>query len=91
MKIPKLQMGTAIILDWADSKSAMGWSYDPKRKRTPGYIRSIGYVVQSNDECVTITTSMDSRGSSIDDFSIPCGCIKKLDVLEDFGLAEGKE
>jgi len=89
MKIPKLQLGTAIILDWTDSKSAMGWSYDPKRKRTPGYIRSIGYVVQSNDECVTITTSMDDRGASIDDFSIPVGCIKKLDILEDFNLTEG--
>lgn len=73
---------------WADSKSALGWSYDPQIKRTPGYINSLGYVVQSNNECVTITTSMDERGASMDDFSIPVGCVQKLTVLEDFALEE---
>jgi hypothetical protein len=82
LKIPELKLGQVVAILWADSKSALGWQYDPKKKRTPGYIASIGYVVQSNDECVTITTSMDSRGASIDDFSIPCGCVQKLEVLD---------
>lgn len=73
-------------INWVDSKSALGWAYNPRQKRTPGYISSLGYIVQSNDECVTITTSMDDRGASIDDFSIPVGCIQELDVLEGFAL-----
>lgn len=83
MNIPALQSGQAVRLEWADSKSALGWAYNPTRKRTPGRIFSIGYVVQTNDECLTITTSMDPRGASIDDFSIPLGCITNLDILPD--------
>jgi hypothetical protein len=78
---PNLKLGTPIRMDWADSKSALGWSYDPKKKRTPGKIYSIGFVVECNDECITITTSMDHRGASIDDFSVPLGCVSKLQVL----------
>lgn len=89
LTIPQLKTGEAVTIDWVDSKSALGWSYDPRRKRTPGYLKSMGYVVQSNDECVTITTSMDERGASIDDFSIPVGCIRELSVLEGFGLEGG--
>jgi hypothetical protein len=69
------------MVEWADSKSAMGWTYSPKTPRTPGYIRSIGFVVQLNPDCLTITTSLDNRGASIDDFSIPIGCISKLEKL----------
>ena len=81
MIIPELKLGQAVTVEWADSKSALGWSYSPKTKRTPGYIRSLGYVVQSNDECLTITTSLDDRGASIDDFSIPVGALRKVEVL----------
>jgi hypothetical protein len=70
-----------VRIDWADSKSALGWTYDPKIQRTPGKIFSIGFVVQTNEECITITTSMDHNGASIDDFSIPLGCCLKLAVL----------
>lgn len=83
MKIPKIKLGDLVVIEWVDSKSAMGWSYNPHTKRTPGYIKSIGFVVQGNDECVTITTSLDDRGASIDDFSIPNGCIRGFDVLPD--------
>ncbi len=88
MEIPKLVTGQVVQLSWVDSKSALGWTYNPRTKRTPGYINSIGYVVQSNDECVTITTSLDDRGASIDDFSVPVGCIKELNVLDDLTLEE---
>lgn len=83
MNIPKLEAGQVVQLEWADSKSLMGWAYNPRVKRKPGKISTIGYVVQANDECVTVTTSMDFRGASIDDFSIPNGCITKLAVLDE--------
>lgn len=83
MKIPKLVPGNVVVVDWADSKSLLGWSYAPNAKREPGYIRTIGYVVQANEECLTVTTSMDDRGASIDDFSIPVGCVRNIDLLPD--------
>lgn len=59
----------------------MGWTYNPRLERKPGYIHSIGFVVQLNKECLTISTSMDGKGASIDDFSIPVGTITKIEVL----------
>lgn len=68
-------------MEWHDAKALSGWTYDPKMKRTPGRINSLGIVVQSNEECLTISTSMDYRGASLDDFSIPVGCIQSITVL----------
>lgn len=89
MKIPKLKLGQAVIIDWADTKSLLGWTYSPEKKRFPGYIRSLGFVVQSNDECLTITSSFGEKGESLDDLSIPNGCITELEVLDDFSLGKG--
>jgi len=75
------------MISWVDVKSALGWTYNPQKKRTPGYLQSIGIFVEQNEECLTITSSMDERGASIDDLSIPLGCIKKVTILPDeFGL-----
>lgn len=88
-KIPQLNLGQAVSLTWNDSKAASGWTYDPKKKRVPGRIFTIGYVVQHNDECLTLTTSMDTQGASLDDFSIPLGCITRLEMLpEDFHIVK---
>jgi hypothetical protein len=85
-----LKLGQLVALVWADTRSKLGWSYDPREERLPGYIASIGYVVQTNPECVTITTSMDDKGCSLDDLSIPAGCIRKVEVLEG-GFLERKK
>jgi hypothetical protein len=84
LKKTELMQGTAIILEWDDTKSRLGWSY--RHNKTPhevGHIRSIGYLVDSSKECITITNSMDAKGSSLDDLSIPVGCITNLTVLPD--------
>ena len=80
-KLPELTPGMAVRIEWADSKALLGWTYNPNLQRKPGYIQSLGFVVQMNKECLTLTTSMDGKGSSIDDFSIPLGCITKLLIL----------
>lgn len=80
---PELKPGQAVRLEWADSKALLGWTYNSTMKRKPGYIHSIGFVVQLNDECLTISTSMDGKGASIDDFSIPKGCIQTIQMLDE--------
>ena len=90
MKIPPLEIGQVVAVEWADSKAALGWSYNLRTERKPGYISSVGYVVQRNKECLTISTSIDAKkGASLDDFSIPVGCIKKIEVIPgDWSLHE---
>jgi hypothetical protein len=81
LNIPKMELGQAVQFEWSDSKSLLGWTYGPKMKRTPGRISTLGYFVQSNEECLTVSTTMDFRGASLDDLSVPIGCITRLTVL----------
>lgn len=71
----------AVRFKWTDSKALLGWTYNPVLQRKPGYIQSLGFVVQLNKECLTISTSMDGKGASIDDFSIPLGCVSEIEIL----------
>ena len=92
MIIPELKLGDAVQLDWDDSKSALGWVYRTRKLRTPGRVRSLGYVVEVNPGCITITTSLDREvGSSIDDLSIPVGCITRIEQLPETWNVEGPE
>jgi hypothetical protein len=77
----ELKHGQGVIIDWVDSKALMGWTYDAKKPREPGHIRSLGFIVQVNEKCVTITTSLDDKGASMDDLSIPIGCVESFEVL----------
>jgi hypothetical protein len=82
MKIPPLKFGQALEVDWADTKSALGWgAHRPALKRRPGYVRSLGYVIEINKEALTISTSIEEGGGSLDDLSIPIGCIRRIEVL----------
>jgi len=83
MKFPPITLGQTIKVVWADSKSALGWKYDPGLQRKPGYIKTIGYAIQENDECITLSTSLGEHGESLDELSIPVGCIKELEVLDE--------
>lgn len=93
MKIPVLKRGQAVIVDWNDAKSLLGWTYNEKMQRKPGKITSLGIVVQKNREVLTITNSMDYRGASLDDLSIPVGCITGVQLLkqEDLRPKEASE
>jgi hypothetical protein len=91
LKIPKLELGQVVALLWVDINSALGWCYNPKKPRVLAKIASIGYVVQCNKESLTITTSMDARGATIDDLSIPLGCIRQLEILANCGMLKRKE
>jgi hypothetical protein len=81
MEFPPLKLGDVVYIRWADTKSALGWTYAPAKKRLPGVIISIGYVVKLDDDVLTITTSLGMKGESLDELSIPRGCIDKLEVL----------
>lgn len=81
MKKQTIEVGKAVTLNWLDSKARQGWSYDVGHPREPGYIRSLGYVVSASNEALAVSTSIDSRGNSMDDLAIPWGCILELEVL----------
>lgn len=84
METEKLQLaqGTALRVDWDDAKSLMGWQYKyDSPERIPGRIKSIGFLINVNKEALTISTSMGHNRASLDDLSIPIGCVTDVKVL----------
>lgn len=91
LKIPVLKLGQAVTVDWVDTKSALGWSYDPNAKRTLARVRSLGYVVQVNNEVLTLTTSLSDGGKSLDDLSLPIGCVTRIVEMSNDWSVNGPE
>lgn len=80
MEKTKLNFGEAISFIWHDSKALEGWQYDPTRKRNVGTIHTLGRVVQSSDEGITVTSSLCGL-ASIDDLTVPWGAVEILERL----------
>lgn len=81
MKVRKLPFGKAVRVQWHDSKSLPGWRYNTSHHRAVAKIVTQGYVVQTNNEGITVTTSISTEGVSLDDITIPWGCIQYLELL----------
>lgn len=93
METEKLQLaqGTALRVDWDDAKSLMGWQYKyDVPPRVPGRIKSIGFLINVNKEAITLSTSMGHNRASIDDLSIPIGCVTNVEVLPEEYSFDGK-
>src|SRR6267142_5930927 len=80
-----VKFGSAIQVDWQDSRAFSGWSYDPKALMTPARIQSLGYVVQSNRDSLVITTSIGNGGQTMDNLSIPWAAVKEIELLPGSG------
>lgn len=81
MQRRRIAYGTAVVVEWTDSRAFSGWSYDPTTPRPPAQLQSLGYVVQSNPHALVITTSLGTQGQSMDDLALPWGAISNLEIL----------
>ena len=80
MRAKKLERGQLVKVFWVDSYSNHGWQieYEP-----PDFARivSSGFVVNSNNKGVTLTTSTGSENDCHGPLTIPWCAIKYVDVL----------
>lgn len=81
MRSRRLHFGKAVRVQWNDSKSLPGWRYNTSSPRQVAKIVTQGYVVQTNKEGITVTTSISTEGVSLDDITIPWGCVVNLTLL----------
>lgn len=90
MKAQTFKFGTAVRVQWVDSAMRRGWSRpDSDGPYAPQRIVSQGFVVESNDKGLTITSSIDDENSVIGPMIMPWGCIENLQVLpQEFHHAE---
>lgn len=82
MSKPKksLKRGKGVRVCWLDSSTLHGWTSKEARTRA-GAIVSMGYVIDSNPTCLTLSTSIADNSDSMSPLSIPWQCIVKVEAL----------
>ena len=83
MQARKLKFREAVRVSWVDSMSFGGWNYEPDQVGGVARIQTLGYVVNSNKDYLTMTTSIGSKGGALDPVSIPWPAIVQVDKLGD--------
>lgn len=83
MKRLPVSAGEVVKFDWVDSSASNGWQRPTTAHLTLLKITTLGYVIGSSDESISVTTSIANDGQVIDALSVPWGCISKLIVLPD--------
>jgi hypothetical protein len=76
-------LGDSIWLQWTDSTTSQGWEAikTTLRLSKPSIITSIGWVIKSDEEALTISTSASSYGSCSDPLTIPWVAIRECEEL----------
>ena len=78
MEPKQLSLGEVVFLKWIDSRAKAGWQ-KPADAVPVGIVYSIGFVVATTDEYLTISTSLHADDEyAYDPISIPWGSIKSL-------------
>lgn len=78
-----LKLGHAVRVFWYDSASHGGWQYSTKIGDV-GKIVTLGYVLNTKPNCITVSSSIATDNASIDPISIPWGSILKIDRIKEF-------
>lgn len=82
MKIPQLKQHTPVYISWVDSVTESGWQYGSQReKKSPPNIHSVGYVIATKRDSITIAHSFD-RDSALGLVTIPAGAVVKLKKIK---------
>jgi hypothetical protein len=66
-----------VTVCWADSTTYAGWQ-SIEYPRKPQIIYSTGYLLQEDEDHITISSHVDPDGDTTDTMVIPRGCIKSL-------------
>lgn len=75
--------GEVVVFDWVDSSASNGWQRPFPQALKLLKITTLGYVVATSEESISVTTSIANDGQVMDALSVPWGCINKLVVLPD--------
>lgn len=79
--------GTVVRAIWRDSKSLSGW-VSLAHPFAPGVVSSIGYVVKSDEEGLTLANSIaETPRAACSPFTIPTGAIEEWEVLDGLSMS----
>lgn len=81
VKRTKYKFGQALRVAWHDSMRLDGWKYKPTEIGEVGKMMTIGYVVNTTDEALAVTSSIGHLGGVLDALSIPWSCIVNVEEL----------
>lgn len=77
----ELAVGKAVRVLWEDSHRTSGWLFEEEIEAKVVRVSSLGYVVASSQEALTISTSINSASGRLDPLSIPWPCVRAVHEL----------
>lgn len=80
MDAVSLQPGRAVYIQWEDSATVDGWRSSPQVDY--GTITSVGFVVETDEKGLVLSTSLNDQFTCICPLSIPWSCVVKCIELE---------
>jgi hypothetical protein len=82
MEPVNLNPGEFVHFSWKDSSYEPGWKYGQERSGGIVHVQSVGVVVETTDEHLTITHAVDrENGGAMCPLSVPWGVITELDRI----------
>ena len=82
MILTNVERGQLLKIVWWDSSNLNGWVYAEDLVAKPKEIKSVGYVVDFNDDAVMITPGTSESGGVITPLTIPTCCIQRYNILD---------
>ncbi len=82
MNPKKLKPREHVLIEWVDSATDPGWRALRGYAGKVGEVSSVGYVVDCNEDCITITTSIADGNGILDPVAIPWGAVMSLKRLD---------
>lgn len=85
MKPEKYRRGQALRVLWVDSTETAGWLY---LTNPPVHIEVVvtqGFVVNTSDEGINLTSTLSDNGGILSMVSIPWEAVKDIQDIEDWG------
>lgn len=85
MRPEKYDRGTALRVFWVDSAQSSGWRYEENPPVHIEEVVTLGFVANTSDKGISLTTSMSDNGGILSMVMIPWEAITRIQELESWG------
>ena len=81
MKAQDLSRGVPIHFLWTDSGFKSGWQYGEEARVEIVHVSSLGLVVESDEENLTISSALDTGDGALCPVTIPWASISECEIV----------
>ena len=67
-----------VIVEWVDAHTGHGWERDDEADGEGSIVYTVGFLVRSTRQAVTVASTTDRKGSNNSRITIPRGMVKAI-------------